>query len=178
MRQGGRQRAARGFTLLEIIVAVTILAVFLLPMMLIISEAKIRAIRYTIQREVRDLAQRKLFDHIHYYEMASEGDFSLEGHPEWRWQVEPPEMLGGSEQVLLQYTIQLRIPQKLEGAGGTDGALAAAAPADPEGSSYEMSLWTLPDDRWYEEQEQIYQQGGYSPLYGDPRMPAGIPGGF
>lgn len=168
MQKCAAMRSDRGFTLLEIIIAVTILAVFLLPMMLIISEAKIRAIRYTIQREVRDLAQRKLFDHIHYYELASEGDFAQEGHADWRWQVDPPEMLGGSEQVLLQYTIRVRIPQKLEG-----GAEAAAPLTEEAGSSYEMSLWTLPDERWYEEQELIYQQGGYSPLYGDPGMPAG-----
>lgn len=164
----GRDHDTSGFTLLEIILAVTVLAVFLLPMMLIISSSKIRAIRYTTQREVRELAQRKLFDHIHYYELASQGDFAREGHQDWKWEIDPPEMLGGSEQVLLQYTIRVSLPQKIEGS-----AAEAPSSSDEQGSTYQMSLWALPDRRWYEEQELIYQQGGYSPLYGDPRLPTG-----
>ena len=157
-----RGRQARGFTLLELILAVTLLATYLLPMMLIITRAKTRAIVYTLQREVRDLAQRKLFDRMHYYETNDSGDFSAEGHPSWTWRVSPPEMVGQGEQVLLQYTIDVELPQKLEGAssGETEGV----------GSTYQMSVWAFPDSRWYEEQQALYDQGMYSPLYGDPAL--------
>ena len=148
-----------GFTLLEIVVAVTILATFLLPMMLIITKSKVRAIRYTQQREVRDLAQRKLFDRMHYYEEKDMGDFSVEGHPQWTWEIDPPEMVGSGEQVLLEYRIRVRMPQNLE----------ENAPPSGEGSTYEMCIWSFPDERWYEEQDALYAQGQYSPLYGNPR---------
>ena len=153
---------SRAFTLLELIIAVTLLAVFLLPMMLIITKAKVRAIQYTQQRQVRDLAQRKLFDVIHYYDESRSGDFSLDGHPQWLWQVDPPELMGQNEPVLLQYTIHVQVPQKIQGSktGGEEG----------EGSTYSMSLWTFPDIRWYEEQDLLFEQGQYSPLYGDPRL--------
>ncbi len=160
-RRANRHLRASGFTLLEIVIAVTVLAVFLLPMMLIVANAKTRAIRYTQQREVRDLAQRKLFDRIHYYETSDSGTFTLEGRPDWQWQIDSPEMVGGSEQVLLEYTIKVRLPQKLEG-----DVSAKSGDDNREGSTYQMSLWTFPSNIWYEEQELIYESGGYSPLYG------------
>ena len=159
-----RRRRRTGFTLLEIVIAVTILAAFLLPLMLIVSRSKARAIRFTQERQLRDLAQRKLFDVIHYYEERTAGDFAEELRPDWAWRVDAPEMVGQGEQPLLEYRIYVSIPQKLEGlSGGEEG----------EGSTYELNVWTFPDERWYEEQELLYQQGQYSPLYGDPRL-----GGF
>ncbi len=163
------ESSTRGFTLLELVVSVTILVSFLLPMMLIVSQAKARAIRYTLRREVRDLAQRKLFDRIHYYEQTDSGDFSLEGHPEWRWQVDPPQMVGSGEQVLLEYKIRVYLPQKIEEGSG------ARATGSEEESTYELSVWTFPDSRWYEEQAALYESGQYSPLYGSP---GGYGGGF
>lgn len=153
-----------GFTLLELIIAVTLLVSFLLPMMLLVAKSKARAIRYTQEREVRQLAQRKLFDRIHYYEEQNSGDFSLEGRPGWVWQIEPPQMVGNGSQVLLEYTIKIAVPQKLEGGGNAmDG-----------GSTFEMTVWSFPDQRWYEEQAALYDQGVYTPLYGDPRMGGGF----
>lgn len=157
-RCGPERRRQGGLTLLELVVAVTILAVFLLPMMLIVAQAKARALRYAIQREVRDLAQRKLFDRVHYYEERDEGDFSVEGRTDWRWLVLPPEMVGQSEQVILQYTIRVELPQSPESEGATG----------QEGSTYEMSIWTFPDSRWYEEQDTLAAHGQPSLLYGDP----------
>jgi prepilin-type N-terminal cleavage/methylation domain-containing protein len=161
------RRADRGFTLLEIVIAVTLLATFLLPMLLIISQSKIRAIRYTMQRQVRDLAQRKLFDRVHYYETNDQGDFTLEGHSDWHWEIEPPQMIGSGEQVLLQYNIRVTLPQKLE------GDPSATSQDGTEGSTYQMSLWTFPDSYWYEEQQLLYEQGGYSSLYGSRSMSGG-----
>lgn len=183
--RGPEERAAGGFTLLELIIAVTMLTVFLLPMMLIVAKAKNRAIQYTIEREVRDLAQRKLFDRIHYYEVADRGDFTQEGRPSWTWEILPPEPVGGGEQVLLQYTIEVSLPQKIDassgsGAGGGAG-LAASSPhaqgeGQGEGSIYQMSLWTFPDARWYEEQAILYESGQPSQLHGSP-LTGGMTGG-
>ena len=166
---------ARGFTLLELIIAVTILATFLLPMMLIVTRSKVRAIKYTQRREVRDLAQRKLFDRVHYYEEKDRGDFSLEGHANWIWEVGAPQIVSGGmasgasdgDQVLLEYTIRVSVPQNIEESS------AGAGSGSQEGSSYEMSLWTFPDERWYEEQDYLDQQGLSPPLYGNPMAPGG-----
>ena len=80
-----RGRPHAGFTLLELVIAVTILGAYLLPLMLIVTKSKVRAIKFTQQRELRDLAQRKLFDRIHYYVEDDSGTFELEGRPEWTW---------------------------------------------------------------------------------------------
>lgn len=154
-----------GFTLLELIIAITILVSYLLPMMYLIAESKGRAVQYTRKRELRELSQRKLFDRVHYYEERDVGDFSLEGHANWTWRIDPPELVGSGEQVLLEYRITVELPQKL-----TDSNTGGTPPANDEsGSTFEMSIWAFPDERWYEEQAALYDQGVYSPLYGDPR---------
>lgn len=158
-----RTSLSGGFTLLELIVAVTILVSFLMPMMLLVARSKARAIRYTQEREVRELAQRKLFDRIHYYEERDAGDFALEGRPDWTWEVQPPQMVGSGTLVLLEHTITIHVPQKLE--GGSD--------AEEGGSSFQMTIWSFPDSRWYEEQAILYDQGIYTPLYGDPTLGGG-----
>ena len=189
-RRGPRRlERANGFTLLEIIVALTLTAAYLLPLMLVVSQSKQRAVQFNTERQVRDLAQRKLFDVIHYYDDRTEGDFAEEGRPTWRWEVPPPEMIGESEQPLLEYRIIVSVPQKLKNvSGGSAGGTSAGDLAgeliggstgresvrsnDPavDGSTYEMMVWSFPDERWYEEQWALYQRGQYSPLYGDPRL--------
>ncbi len=172
----------RGFTLLEIVIAVTILASFLLPMLLILSRSKVRTIKITQQRELRDLAQRRLFDRI-YYDEEESGDFAAEGRPEWLWTIPAPELVGSGEQVLLEYRIEIRTPQKIEGTT-EDGESTASSTStaasrlrsrelirdDGEYSVYEMVVWTFPDEQWYYEQEELYLQGQYSPLHGDPNL--------
>jgi len=173
-------RTSRAFTLLELVIAITLLAVFLLPMMLIISKAKIRAIKYTQQRQVRDLAQRKLFDVIHFRELKLSGDFSDEGHPEWTWLVDPPQPIGHNEPFLLEHTIHVLLPQKLEqGGGSADHRLQYGGEGyggegygdigyEGTGSHIQITVWAFPDAQWYEEQELLYEQGQPSILYGDP----------
>lgn len=159
----------RGFTLLEMLLAMTLLAVFLLPLMLIISRSKVRAIKFSQQRELRDLAQRKLFDRIHYYIEEEAGDFSEDGRPEWTWEVPQAEMIGRGDQPLLEYVIVVHTPQIIEGL--QEGEL--------EGSVFELRLWAFPDATWYEEQQELMDRGLYSPLFGDPTMdPLGALGGL
>lgn len=186
------QKTSGGFTLLELVIAITILASYLLPMLLILSKAKVRTIRTQQQRQLRDLAQRKLFDRIHYYEENNQGDFAAEGRPEWTWEVLLPEMVGNGDQVLLEYTVLVHTPQKIEpvggggggglrGGGGLDnagslrGALeilrentSMSSSLGEEGSTFEMSVWAFPDDQWYLEQEEMANRGLSTELYGDP----------
>ena len=58
--------AGAGFTLLELIIAVTLLAVFVLPMFEVLTASRVRAIRYTQARQVKSLAQQKLHDRINF----------------------------------------------------------------------------------------------------------------
>jgi len=188
MRVSGPRRhtASRGFTLLELVIAVTLLVSYLLPMMLIISRCKVRAIKYTQQREVRDLAQRQLFNRVHYsemegktYEQMDQGDFAADGRPTWTWKIDPPQMIGSGEQILLEYTIQVTLPQNLGNQstgsteGLTEGLTEGFTAGSAEGSTYQMSVWVFPDEGWYEEQDYLFEHGLYSPLYGDPAMAGG-----
>ena len=119
LRSRGRaERARGGFTLLELVIAVTMLATFILPMLYLISESRVRAMRYTIRRQVHGLAQAKLHDRIHYYEVEDSGTFEEEGHPSWVWEIPPPELRTQSEQVILTYTIRVEVPQQLERQAG------------------------------------------------------------
>ena len=165
------ERRSGGFTLLELVVAFTILAAFLLPMMLIISKAKVRAIKYTMDRQVRDLAQRRLFEVIHDPEVPMEGDFAAEGHPFWEWRVElDPNPVVPGEPTLLAYNIYVYTPQKLNDTGGA-GSTEAGFERDPmEEPSFTMTVWALPDQEWYLEQEELYNSGQPSVLYGDPQV--------
>ena len=46
--------------------------------------------------------------------------------------------------------------------GGSDSALST------EGSSYQYTTWTLPNEAWRETQEMLYEEGSESLLYGNP----------
>lgn len=160
--RGARARpgaAAQGaFTLLELVLAVTILATFILPILGMIAEARVKAIRYTTERQARGLAQSKLHERIHYFEVEDRGTFEKEGFPNWVWEFAPPELRTQGEQVILIYTIRVRIPQKLQDIGTVDD----------EGTVLEYTTWTFPDARWYEEQQLLFENGQYSELYGWP----------
>ncbi len=165
-----RRRAAKGgFTLLELIVAVTILASFVLPILEVLAQSRGRAIRYTQLRQVRDLAQQKLHDRIHFIVEEDEGTFEEEGRPKWNWIVHPPELRSQGEQVLLEYTISVEVPFKLPG----------GAESEFGGSTYEYTAWTFPSELWYEEQDLLYDAGQPSLLWGDPALDGevGLPGG-
>ena len=141
-------------------IAVTILATFILPMLWIIAESRTRAIRYTLERQVRSLAQQKLHDRVHYYEIEDQGTFEDDGRIDWTWEILPPEMRAQGEQVVLTYTIRVRVPQRIGDESQQDG----------EGTVLEYTMWSLPDEKWYEEQDLLFERGMPSLLYGDPRL--------
>ena len=109
-----------GFTLLELFVAFTLLAIFILPMLTIVHRSRVRSIHYATENEVRELAQRKLFERIYSYSEESvaagsmeamSGTFDAEGRPDWIWEIPFPQIVSQGEQVLLEYTIRVQAPQ-------------------------------------------------------------------
>ncbi len=159
--KGRRVGFQGGFTLLELIVAFVILALFVLPMLEIVAAARVRATRYTHDRMVRDLAQRKLFERVYSIELLNAGTFEAEGHPEWTWEISEPELAPGSssssmessDSVLLQYTIRVTTPQMAAGSGGGSQGSGGS------GNAFEMSTWAFPSQEWKEEQEYLRAQG-------------------
>ncbi len=156
----------RGFTLLELILAATILALFVLPILEIVAQSRIRAIHYTRDRILRDLAQRKLFDRMYFLEVNNQGTFEAEGYPDWTWEIPPAEIVSQGSQTLLQYTIWVRTPQR-QGpeTEGVDPMTGQERPA------FEMSVWTFPSEEWYAEQEYLESMGF------DTGMGGGLMGG-
>ena len=166
MNRPGRRTSladARGFTLLELIIAVTILATFVLPILGILTQSRVRAIKYSQQSEVRDLAQRRLHDRIHYIIEDNEGTFEEEGRPNWLWHIEEPQLRSQGEQVLLEYTITVEVPFKLPG----------GAESEDGNATYEYTAWAFPSEIWYEDQNYLYESGQASLLYGDPALEGG-----
>ena len=154
-------KAEPGFTLLELIIAVTLLTLFVVPIGQALNDARIRSIRYTQARQVKSLAQQKLHDRINFILEEDEGDFEEEGHPSWGWIIDPPQPRSQGEQVVLEYTITVEVPFQLEN-GGSNSALST------EGSSYQYTTWTLPNPRWIKDQQYLRDTGMESLLYGNP----------
>jgi hypothetical protein len=122
-----------GFTLLELIIAFSLLALFILPTLELVHQARVRTHHYTLKREVQDLAQRKLFDRIYMYSEETvlsgamsemSGSFTEEGHADWEWEIPYPQLINQGEQVLLEYTIRVYAPQLSQGSGsgGSSGS--------------------------------------------------------
>lgn len=164
-----------GFTLLELIVAFTILTLFILPILEIVAASRVRAVKYTRERVVQDLAQRKIFERIYYLEEMDSGTFEREGYPSWRWEVlYPPEIVDQGtqgKQVLLQYTIRVFTPQS-ERAGIQRDLGGEQKEFQEAGAAFEMSVWTFPSQEWYEDEElQNYYDteyyGGFGGVPGD-----------
>ncbi len=184
-----RPRGRGGFTLLELLVAFALLTTFILPVLQLVHEARVRAFKYTLKREVQDLAQRKLFERVYYYSeetvlagqlQAMSGTFAEEGHPDWEWEIPYPEVVSQGEQVLLEYRIRLFVPQlgerqlddlQSEAQGGMPWSNSSRQShgfeyAFDRPASYELTTWTFPSEYWYEEQEELQALGvetGYYP---------------
>ena len=157
-------KAEPGFTLLELIIAVTLLTLFVVPIGQALNDARIRSIRYTQARQVKSLAQQKLHDRINFVIEEDEGTFEDEGHKEWNWMIEPPQPRSQGEQVVLEYTITVEVPIQIEGAANDSGGSDQFG----NGSSYQYTIWTFPNEAWYEEQDYLFDNGMESLLYGDP----------
>ena len=174
----------KAFTLLELVIAVTLLAGFVLPVLQILAQSRVRAVRYTQLRTVKSLAQKRLHDHIHHVEEIQEfdGTFEEDGYPSWTWQINPPELRAQSEQIVLEYTIRVWVPLPQLGASkgggnasdmGSDGGSrsrggVSSSGSIDEGSTYEYSVWTIPSPRWMDDQAELFYSDQPSLLYGDP----------
>ena len=156
--------AGAGFTLLELIIAVTLLAVFVLPMFEILTASRVRAIRYTQARQIKSLAQQKLHDRINFVIEEDEGTCEDEGHKDWNWIIDPPQPRSQGEQVVLEYTINVEVPIQIEGAANGSGGSDQFG----NGSSYQYTTWTLPNPRWIKDQQYLRDTGMESLLYGNP----------
>lgn len=168
-----RSRSARaGFTLLELIIAITMLAVFIVPMLKTLGESWNRAKSYTRQRQIKSYAQNKLHDHINFVEDANrnlvgyDGTFEEEGEEDWEWVIDPPQLKSQGEQLLLEYRITVTVPSKDEDSTESEAPVS-------------YTVWTFPSGRWYEDQEERFDDGEATLLYGDPAYDDGAlpPGG-
>jgi hypothetical protein len=66
------------------------------------------------------------------------------------------------------------VPIQIEGAANDSGGSDSFG----NGSSYQYTIWTFPNEAWYEEQEYLFESGMESLLYGDPNYTnEGLPGG-
>jgi hypothetical protein len=148
-------------------------------MLEIVHDSRIRAMRYSIKREVQELAQQVLLERIYTYDDESfeagamaprVGTFEAFKRPNWEYQIDPPKMLNDGQQLLLEYTIHVNAPQlrainiheglsaTQEDLGGFSDLFGQAAPFDPE-TSYKMSTWALPSEAFYEERDYLREQG-------------------
>ena len=174
-----------GFTLLELIIAITMLAVFIVPMLRTLGESRERSVNYTHQRQIKSYAQNKLHDHINFVQdengnlVESEGAFvDADGEPvfpgsrEWTWVIDPPQLKSQGEQILLEYRITVTVPFNLDGQGGSGGEDGRNE------SDVSYTVWTFPSDAWLEDQERLFDLGEPTLLYGDPAYEDGLlPGG-
>ncbi len=175
-----------GFTLLELVIATTMLAVFIVPMLRTLGESRERSVHYTRQRQIKSYAQNKLHDHINFVEVppgsrnfvGTEGAFEKDGEAvfpgsqNWTWVIDPPQLKSQGEQLLLEYRITVTVPFDLDGQGGSNDE------DERKESSVSYTAWTFPSEAWMEEQEMLFDDGEPTLLYGDPAYDDGLlPGG-
>lgn len=179
------RNAREGFTLLELIIAITMLAVFIVPMLRTLGESRERSVNYTRQRQIKSYAQNKLHDHINFVEdengnlVENEGAFVDEdgepvfpGSRDWIWVIDPPQLKSQGEQILLEYRITVTVPFSLDGQGSSSGEDGRSE------SNVSYTIWTFPSEAWMEDQERLFDLGEPTLLYGDPAYEEGLfPGG-
>lgn len=183
-----RSSSARaGFTLLELIIAITMLAVFIVPMLKTLGESRNRSVTYTRQRQVKGYAQKQLHDHINFVEdrygnlVGTDGTFEEEGEEvfpgsrDWTWEIDPPQLKSQGEQMLLEYRITVTVPFEMEGGSGQ------GSEDGQKESSITYTVWTFPSKRWEYDQMDLFELGEPTILYGDPNyddgtLPAPLPG--
>lgn len=164
-------KAESGFTLLELVIAITLLSLFVVNLFDVLDASHIRSIRYTQKRQVKSLAQQKLHDRINFRIEENEGDFEEEGHPSWSWFIEDPQPRSQGEQIVLEYTINVEVPFQIGSTSSEStqlGNLSSESSLSRNGSVYQYTTWTFPSEAWREEQDYLYQNGMESLLYGDP----------
>ena len=126
VRQSNEQR---GFTLLELVLAVAILGGSLLTLLFLRTSAVERAAAYNRDREIQRLAQEKLDEVVFELEEEVEGNFEEQLHPDWFWSVEVVSLSQDGPE-LLECQITVTYPDS----------------SNPEGGQYTFSSWVFPDE--------------------------------
>jgi type II secretion system protein I len=144
----GRALAQRGFTLLEVLIALAIIGATILSLQMICSRNIERADYANSKRMARMLARQKIEEIVLGLESDSSGEF--EEYPGFSWKSEEISApVENTEESVVQLTLTVRYP-------GMGGALAAAgeeggrgergrgrAAEEGEGTYEEYSITTL-----------------------------------
>lgn len=147
------KRSARGFTLLEVMVALAILAVSLVAI-LGINGGTVRSHAYAKRLTVATmLARSKMIDletHFHQegftsdFDQTMEGDFSEEGWQDFRWKAEivVPKLDAGQTTALVQQ-LAAQLLGDIGGGGGDDPAYDTRTMLGPYQGMIEGQISTI-----------------------------------
>ena len=160
--RGLRSALGRGFTLVELVLALAILGLTLTTLLFMRIEAVQKVTAIVEERELRRIAQeileQKMAEFMSNEEEELAGD--LEGRPGWHWEwfepTDPRNVIQEGEEILLACTVRLYYPN----------------PDDPDGEeqTYELTSWIMPSEETLayvkEQQELLYEEGGMMPYDG------------
>lgn len=146
----GARRQARGkgfpggFTLIELVISLGLIGLALTTILYLRIEAVDRAAEYNLNRILTRIAREKLEQVVNRIEEYYEGTF--EEYPDWQWTVDTSDFEYVGETIILKYKITVYYRMK------------------EEDKTYELSYWFFPDDWWYEENWDLFDENGrYSP---------------
>lgn len=109
-----RKRRARGFTLLEVMAALAVMAVAITVLLVERNTAIERTGRTQNRRAALQLAEEKMQEILLGLETAGAGEF--DGRPGFQWSVSEEmdvvEAEGGSSRLLKRFVVEVRFPLK------------------------------------------------------------------
>jgi len=162
------REAPRGFTLVELVLALAVLGIALTTLVFLRLDAVQKVTEVVDERELQRVAQEILETKIAEFmsneveEIAGE----VEGKPGWLWEwvdpLDPANIIQEGDQYVLACTVRITYPD----------------PNDPQAEprTYELTTWILPTEEqlaFIEEQNQVlYGEEGLDQGYG-----SGVPGG-
>lgn len=118
----------RGFTLIELVVAIAIIGGSFLTLLEIRGSAEDRALQYNELRRIRRLSQQKLDEFIYEIEAGTQGTW--EEYPNYEWLIDALPLSQGEGPEMLEVTITVTYPS-FEG---------------DQRDEYRLSTWFFPDE--------------------------------